>query len=185
VPSRPYNNNHNNNKRTKKKNQNKVRTKAKLKNDLKAVEFSKWYSTKFIEEHNNPYPAFMNKVYDYKDRFEKLPEIKVMIRASDRYKDDINQQIKVNLNHGKLRSKEELDIEIKRQLPIFLEIINHKRSKKKEPKIDKNQINVSAFLDIENHTDVEIAYISEIYIHVVKRLVDESRRKIKELTAWQ
>ncbi|MDH5569095.1 MAG: hypothetical protein OEX98_04825, partial [Nitrosopumilus sp.] len=82
-------------------------------------------------------------------------------------------------------SKEELDIEIKRQLPIFLEIINHKRTKKNEPKVDENQINASAFLDIEEHTDMEIVYASEIYIPVMKRLVDESREKIKEFTTWK
>ena len=71
-----------------------------------------------------------------------------MIRASDRYKDDIYQQIQVNLSHEKLRSKEELDIEIKRQLPIFLAMINHKRDKNNEPKVGENSSNCSTFLDI-------------------------------------
>jgi hypothetical protein len=39
------------------------------------------------------------------------------------------------------------------------------------------------FLDIEEHNDIEIMYASEIYIPVLKRLVEESRKKIKELTA--
>ena len=42
----------------------------------------------------------------------------------------------------------------------------------------------SAFLDIEDHKDIEIAYVSEIYIPVMKRMVEESRNKIKELTTW-
>jgi hypothetical protein len=108
-----------------------------------------------------------------------------MIRASDRYKDDINQQIKVNLSNEKLRSKEELDIEVKRQLPVFFEIINHKRNEKNEPKVGENQINVSAFLDVEDHKDIEIAYAAGIYIPVMKRLVEESRKEIKELTTWK
>lgn len=37
-----------------------------------------------------------------------------MIRALDRYKDNICQQIRVNSSHEKLRSKEKLEIEIKR-----------------------------------------------------------------------
>ncbi|MDH3856179.1 MAG: hypothetical protein OES27_08685, partial [Nitrosopumilus sp.] len=82
----------------------------------------------------------------------------------------------------KLRSKEELDIEIKRQLPIFLEIINYKRNKKNEPKVRKNQIVATACLDIEDYKDIEIMYASKIYIPVMKRLIDESRKKIKELT---
>ena len=82
----------------------------------------------------------------------------------------------------KLRSKEELDIEIKRQLPVFLEIINHKRREKNEPKVENNQIIASTFLDIEDHENIEIVYASEIYISVMKRLVKEARMKIKDLT---
>ena len=159
--------------------------KANMKNDKNAIKFSDWYSMKYNEEHKNPYPNFMKKICQFRNKFGKLPEIKIMIRASDRYKDDINQQIKINLSHEKLRSKEELDIEIKRQLPIFLEIINHKRDKKNEPKVSENQIVASAFLDIEDHKNIEIVYASEIYIPVIKRLVEESRKKIKELTSWK
>jgi len=159
--------------------------KAKLKNDQNALKFLEWFSQKFNQEHENSYPNFMKKICKFKSKSQKIPEIKIMIRASNRCKGDFNQQIKVNLSNEKLRSKEELDIEIKRQLPIFLEIINHKRTEKNEPKVNKYQINASAFLDIEDHTDIEIVYASEIYIPVMKRLVDESREKIKELTTWQ
>ena len=107
-----------------------------------------------------------------------------MLRASDRYKDDIYQQIKVNLKQSKIRSKEELEIEIKRQLSVYLEIINHKRKQKNEPKVDGKQVKASAFLDIEDYKDIEISYASEIYIPVLERLVKESRNKIKELTSW-
>jgi len=164
--------------------QKKIYEKAKIKNDQNAIKFSKWYLMKFIEEHENPYPNAIKKICQLKKKSGKLPEIKIMIRASDRYKDDINQQIKVSLSNEKLRSKKELDIEIKRQLPIFLEIINYKRSKKNEPKVEENHAIASGFMDIEEHENIEIAYASEIYIPVMKRLVEESRKKIKELTAW-
>ena len=159
--------------------------KAKLKNDESVLEFSTWFSLKFTEEHENPYPNSIKKICDFRIKFEKLPEIKIMIRASDRYKDDINQQIKVNLNHEKIRSKEELEIEIRRQLPVFLEIINHKRRDKNEPKIEGNQVIASTFVDIGSKGDIEIAYAAEIYIPVLKRLVEESREKIYELTRNQ
>jgi len=164
--------------------QKKIYEKAKIKNDQNAIKFSKWYLMKFTEEHENPYPNAIKKICQLKKKSGKLPEIKIMIRASDRYKDDINQQIKVSLSNEKLRSKKELDIEIKRQLPIFLEIINYKRSKKNEPKVEENHAIASGFMDIEEHENIEIAYASEIYIPVMKRLVEESRKKIKELTAW-
>ena len=156
--------------------------KAKEKKDEKALEFLEWFSIKYNEEHKNPYPNFIKKICQFKNKFKKLPEIKIMIIASNRYKDDINQQIKVDLNHGKLRSKEEVNIEIKRQLPIFLEIINHKRNKKNEPKVKKNQIIATTCLDIEDCKNIEIMYTSKIYMPVMKRLVEESRKKIKELT---
>ena len=159
--------------------------KAKIKNDQNAIKFSEWYSLEYNQEHKNPYPNFIKKICQFKNKFEKLPKIKIMIRASDRYKDDIYQQIKVNLSHEKLRSKEELDIEIKRQLPIFLEIINHKRDKNNEPKVGKNQVIASTFLDIEEYENIEIVYAAEIYIQVMRRLVEESRKKIKELTTWK
>jgi hypothetical protein len=156
--------------------------KAKLKNDLKAIEFSKWYIENFSQEHQDQFPNIMKKICQFKNELEKIPEIKIMIRTTDRYKDDICQQIKINLSNEKLRSKAELNIEIKRQLPIFLEITNHKRKLKKEPKIDDNQVIATTFLDIEDHKDVEIVYTSEIYIQVMKRLIKNSRIKIKELT---
>ncbi|QLH03545.1 hypothetical protein C5F47_08350 [Nitrosopumilus cobalaminigenes] len=159
--------------------------KAKKKNDENAIKFSTWFSSKFTEEHENPYPNSIKKICDFRKKFEKLPEIKIMIRASDRYKDDINQQIKVNLNQGKIRSKEELEIEIRRQLPVFLEIINHKRREKNEPKIEENQVTASTFVEVGNKEDIEIAYASEIYIPVLKRLVEESRDKIYELSKKQ
>ncbi len=156
---------------------------AREKNDENAMKFSEWYSMQYNHEHQNTYPNFIKKICQFKNKFGKLPEIKVMIIASERYKNDIYQQIKINLSHEKLRSKEELEIEIKRQSPIFLEVINHKRNESGEPKVNKNQVIASAFLDIGEDKDVEIVYAAQIYIQVIKRLVEKSRKKIKELTA--
>lgn len=158
--------------------------KAKLKNDLKAIKFSKWYIDKFEQEHKSKFPKAIKKICELKNKQNKLPEIKIMIRAQDRYENDINQQIMVGLSNEKLRSKEELQIEINRQLPVFLEVINHKRTKNNEPSVNENQITISAFIDIEDIFEIEIAYASEIYIPVLVRLVEESRKKIKELISW-
>lgn len=155
--------------------------KAKLKNDKNAIKFSEWFRSKYAEEHDNAYPNFMNDIGNFRNKFKKIPDVRIMIRASNRYKDDINQEIKVPLSNEKLRSKDELEIEIKRQLPIFLEIINHKRREKNEPRVEENQVTASAFCDSENYENIEIVYAAEIYIPVMKRLVEESRKKIKEL----
>lgn len=159
--------------------------KATSKKDENAIKFFEWYVEKYNEEHKNTYPNIIRNIIEFKIKFKKLPAIKIMMRSSERFKDDIYQEIKFNSTNGKLRSKEELQIEVKRQLPIFLEIINHKRNGKNEPKVRENQVIASAFLDVGEHDNVEIAYTVEIYIPVIKRLVNESREKIKELTVWK
>ena len=158
--------------------------KAKEKNDVKAIKFSEWYIEKINQEHKSRFPKAIKKICELKIKENTLPEIKIMIRAKDRYENDINQQIIVSLSNGKLRSKEELQIEINRELPVFLEVINHKRTENNEPSVNENQIATSAFIDIEEIFQVEVAYAAEIYIPVLLRLVEESRKKIKELASW-
>jgi len=170
---------------TEKITQKKFIEKANIKKDENALKFSKWFSIKFKKEHESPYPSFMNKINQFKNKNESLPQIKIMMRASERYKDDSNQEIKIDLKNGKIISKDQLDIEIKRQTPIFLEIINLKRKGKNEPKVTKKKITLSAFVDIQKNVDVEIMYLCQIYTPVIRRLVDESRDKIKELTNWK
>ena len=165
--------------------QKKFFEKANTKKDSNAIEFSKWFSLKYESEHENSYPNLMDKIRQFKNKTQSLPQIKIMIRATDRYKNDFNQEIKINLRNGKIISKEQLDIEIKRQTPIFLETINAKRNEKDEPKVTNKKIISSAFVNLEKDKDVEIMYLCQIYTHVIKRLIDESRDKIKELTSWK
>jgi hypothetical protein len=159
--------------------------KANIKKDVNALKFSEWFSIKYKKEHENPYPNSMNKICQFKNENESLPEIKIMIRATERYKNDFNQEIKIDLRNGKIISKEQLDIEIKIQTPIFLETINAKRNEKNEPKVTKKKIIASAFVNLEKDNDVEIMYLCQIYTPVIRRLIDESRDKIKELTSWK
>ena len=159
--------------------------KANIKKDVNALKFSEWFSIKYKKEHENPYPNSMNKICQFKNENESLPKIKIMIRATERYKNDFNQEIKIDLRNGKIISKEQLDIEIKIQTPIFLETINTKRNEKNEPKVTKKKIIASAFVNLEKDNDVEIMYLCQIYTPVIRRLIDESRDKIKELTSWK
>ena len=106
-----------------------------------------------------------------------------MIRATERYKNDFNQEIKIDLKNGKIISKEQLDIEVKRQTPMFLQIINLKRNKKDEPRVTKKKITSSAFVTLEENQNIEVMYLCQIYIPVIKRLIDKSKNKIKELTS--
>ena len=96
---------------TEKISQEKFLKKAQEKNDVKAKKFSEWYTEKINQEHKSKFPKAIKKICELKNNQNALPEIKIMIRAQDRYENDINQQIMVGLSNEKLRSKEELEIE--------------------------------------------------------------------------
>ncbi len=161
----------------------KFEIKAIEKNDQLALKFLSWFKENYENEHNSSYPSFIKKISCFYKEYNHLPEITIKILANQRYKDDVFQSIQVGLTKGKIRSKQELQIEIKRQMPVFLEIINHKRKKENEPKVAENQVIASAFLEIKNH-EVEISHACEIYLPVMKRFLDESRNEIKRLTRW-
>ena len=165
--------------------QRKFNEKASMKKDANALKFLEWFSIKYKKEHENPYPNFMNEICQFKNKNESLPEIKIRIRAVDRYKNDFNQEIKIDLKNGKIISKDQVDIEIKRQTQIFLKVINAKRNEKEEPKVSKKKITASAFVNLEKDQNIEIMYLCQIYTPVIRRLIDESRNKIKELTNWE
>jgi len=162
----------------------KFKIKAMEKNDQQALRFLSWFKENYENEHNSSYPNFIKKISYFYKEYNHLPEISIKIISNQRYKDDVFQAIQVGLTKGKIRSKEELQIEIKRQMPVFLEIINQKRKNKNEPKVAENQIIASAFLQMKNHEDLEICHTCEIYLPVMKRLLDESRKEIKRLTTW-
>jgi hypothetical protein len=160
----------------------KFEIKAKKKNDKQALEFLSWFKENYEVEHSIPYPSFIKKIIYFFKEYNHLPEISIKIRANQRYKADVFQTIQVGFTKGKLKSKEELQIEVKRQKPLFLEIINQKRKKKNEPKVSENQIIASAYLEMKNLEDIEISHACEIYLPVMKRFLDESRNEIKRLT---
>ena len=161
----------------------KFERKAIDKNDQKALRFLTWFNKNYENEHDSSYPSFIKKISCFLKEFNHLPKITIKMRANPRFKDDVVQAIQVGLTKEKIRSKEELQIEIKRQMPVFLEIINQKRKNKNEPKVSKNQIISSAYLEMKNH-EFEISHACEIYIPVMKRFLDESRNEIKRLTRW-
>jgi len=88
--------------------------KAKVKDDQKVMDFLSWYDKKFEEKHKNPYPNFIKKSCKVQNEHKKLPKVKIMIRAKERFVGDPNQEILVYLKNKKLSSVEELQIEIKR-----------------------------------------------------------------------
>lgn len=162
----------------------KLRDKAKEKKDSIALKFLSWFEENYEEEHSGSYPNFIKKSNHFLKKFKRLPKIIIKIQPSQIYKDDFFQSIQVGLTKGKIRSREELEIEIKRQRPVFLEIINQKRKDSNEPLVSQTQIKASAYLDLKNYENVEISHVCEIYLPVMRRILDDSRKEIKKLTSW-
>jgi len=162
----------------------KFQVKALDKKDNLALEFLSWFEEHYKNEHGNQYPNFVKQVIEFFVKYGKLPKITIKILSIQRYEGDIIQEIHVELTNGKIRSKEYLQMEIKRQIPMFLELINQKRKRYDEPKVHENQVIASSFLELENFEDVEIPYACEIYLPVVVRILEESKKEIKRLTTY-
>lgn len=160
----------------------KFESKSRMKDDKLALKYFSWFNENYEQEHKAQYPNFVKKMICFYEQKKHLPKIKIKIIANQRYKDDISQEILVGLKNGKFRSKEIVETEIKRQTPVFLEVINNKRKNKDEPKVSTNQIIASAFMKVEKSEDFEIINVCEAYLSVLTRFIDESRNKIRKLT---
>jgi hypothetical protein len=156
--------------------------KANEKNDQFALKFVSWFDSNYKNEHQAVYPKFIKEIISYFKENNSIPKITIKLLSEQRYEQDPVQEVKAELKGEKLRSKEALGLQIKRQTPLFLELINKKRKERKEPKMYESQIIASAFLDLENYEDVEISYACEIYIPVLSRLLENSMLKIQQLT---
>ena len=151
--------------------------KAAAKGDPKAMEFSRWFGEAYERERQSPYRGFMAGVCDSGN----LPGIRIMLRARERRRGDINSRISVPLSGEKFRFPDGLEAEIRRQMPVFLEVINHKRRQNNEPGVGEDGVVASAFADVDGREGPEIAYAVQAHIESTRRLAGESREKIKEL----
>ena len=95
-----------------------------------------------------------------------------------------------------------------RHMPIFLDLVNHKRQRQNEPIVSAKQVVASAFVVIDtsvisdNHTNhtqqynydtlidssvptctiqMEMAHAAELYVDLIKRIRSESSACIKHL----
>jgi hypothetical protein len=160
----------------------KLEFKAGQKNDQTALKFISWYNENYKVENRGPYPNFIAKMISIVKQNDSFPKILVKMTAKQGYKGDHFQEIKVNLSNGKLIVKE-LEIQIKRQIPVFLEIINQKRKDHDEPKVYENQVIASAFVDMRDFEDIEVLQACTVYLSVMQRFWDDSREEINRLTS--
>lgn len=156
-----------------------LRERCNQKNDAAAAEFVSWYEELLAGEHKSHYPAFMRSMTVWYGLGRTLPDAKIMLRAEDRHTHDIHLDLPSMPRNGKI-PREQLQVEINRQAPTFLMLINRKRSANGEPAVPRHGIVASAFF--EGFEDFEISHASEVYVPVMRRIISDARERIKELT---
>ena len=149
------------------------------KKDEKSKRFLDWYILEHQKIDQKSSSKLIKEIIE-KIQSKRILKIKIMLRAKQRFLDDIFQEINVTLKNGKFRSKDELQLEIYKQTPKFLESINIKRKNNREPTVKENQIVTSTFIEIDER-DFEIVYFAEIYLKTIIKIVKDSRKKIEEL----
>lgn len=161
-------------------NEETFKQKAQKKNDKNSIEFVKWFEREFESIHELSYPYFIKKIRENYE-FGKELEIKIMLRAKERYEKDVPYIIPIRLSNEKIPSREELLVEIQKHTPMFLDIMNSKRQNNSEPRISPKDVIVSSYMMYDGR-DYEIAYACNTYIPVLEKLVEACREKIKQLT---
>lgn len=155
---------------------NKFRYQAVSKQDKKAIKFSDWFDKKFHDEHQSVYPDFMLNLIKLQEKGKEIPRIQIMLRPKEQYVNDIYQEILPKMINGKLQSKEELFVEIKRNASIFLEIVNHKRKLNNQSKINEKQIMTVTCMKF-NEENFEIIHACKTYLTVLNRIIIESEKE--------
>ena len=156
--------------------------KAYEKNDEYSLKFLSWYNENFKNEHKTPYPNFIKKAIFMNATEYHCSKFSIKLISNQRYQDDPFLEIKFARKDNKPIYTDMLNIEMNRQIPIFLDIINKKRKNNNEPKVLESQVIPSAFLKKNGVEGIEILKACEVYLFVLNRILKESRKKIKELT---
>ena len=178
--------------------------------DILASEFLRWYDIQYAGQwHSGVYPYMMKLTRHVYHHTRRAPKVKIMLRSTHRYKDDPTYDLDMPgllTSDGKMRSKDALLVQLNRHLPIFLDVINHKRQAKDEPRVSAKQVVPSTFAVIDtfaaanvmrHHTGnnparsllsptprilhMEIGHAAELYTHVIQRMHYESATYIKNL----
>ena len=172
--------------------------------DILASEFLKWYDDQYQHQwHSGTYPHMMMMARDMARATGQAPEIRIMIRAEDRYRDDPIYDIDTTglVSNGRLCSRDGLLARVRYMTPIFLELVNHKRRQKGEPRVSGKGVVASAFAVIHagGHAGkpcapppppspqssppvlMELAYAAEVYVQVIQRMRSESASYIRGL----
>ena len=114
-----------------------------------------------------------------------------MMVATDTYRDDpVYEMDMTGLTvGGRLRSRAELDAQVRRRTPVFLEMVNHKRRRYGEPATRAGRVAASAFAVLCGggargpYTTMSIPHAAEVYVNTVKRMRAESALRIRQLAS--
>lgn len=158
--------------------------------DASASEFLEWYDA---QDSGPWHSAVYTRAVGAARRMVRIrgraPGVRVMIGVSDGYADDPSYEVDtagLTSRGGRLRSRDELSVEVRRRLPAFLEMVNDKRRRSGEPGASAGKVVAFCFAVVrhggETHA-VGMARAADVYVQTLQRMISESEARIRVLAA--
>lgn len=159
--------------------------------DAAASEFLGWFDAQDSGPwHSAAYTRVVGAARRMVRTHGRAPEVRVMISISDGYADDPSYEVDtagLTSRGGRLRSRDELSVEVRRRLPAFLDMVNDKRRRSGEPAASAGDVGASCFAVVRHdggrtHT-AEMARAADVYVQTLQRMISESEARIRDLAA--
>lgn len=162
--------------------------------DALATEFLRWYDGQYDGQWHHPpgsYPHLMRIARDAARTSPRLPDVRITMVATDMYRDDpVYEMDMAGLTvGGRLRSRAELDAQVRRRTPVFLEMVNHKRRRYGEPATRAGRVAASASAALCGggargpYATMNIPRAAEVYVSTIKRMRAESALRMREVAS--
>lgn len=157
--------------------------------DALASEFLKWYDAQHSGPwHSAVYTRAVGAARHMIRTHGRAPGVRIMISVSDGYADDPSYEVDTAglTSRGRLRSRDEMSVEVRRRLPAFLDMVNDKRRRRGEPAASAGNVGAFCFAVVRHggktHA-VEMARAADVYVQALQRMISESEVRIRELAA--
>ncbi|MCE2498886.1 MAG: hypothetical protein J4F28_07890 [Nitrosopumilaceae archaeon] len=157
--------------------------------DALASEFLEWYDAQHSGPwHSAVYTRAVGAARRTVRTHGRAPGVRIMISASDGYADDPSYEVDTAglTSRGRLRSRDELSVEVRRRLPAFLDMVNDKRRRSGEPAASAKDVGAFCFAVVRHggktHA-VDMARAADVYVQALQRMISESEARIRDLAA--
>ena len=158
--------------------------------DASASEFLEWFDARHSGTwHSAVYTRAVGAARRMVRAHGRAPGVRILIGVSDGYADDPSYEVDTaGLTYrGRLRSRDELSVEVRRRLPAFLDLANDTRRRSGEPAVSAKDVGAFCFAVVRHEggetNTVEMAREADVYVQALQRMISESEARIRDLAA--